>query len=118
MPNTRKLITAGLAAVTLAGALAASTESSAQGRYERRGHDRDGGAALAAGITGLALGAAIAGNGGHYYGGGYYAPRYAYAPRYYGGYYSRPYYAGGYARTCYYWRHDRWGRPYRVAGWC
>ena len=106
MLSTKKLLTAGLAAATLLGTLSVATESSAQ----RRGYHRGGDGAVVAGITGLALGAAIAsGDRGYYYG-----PRYAYGPGYY---YGAPYYAG-YHRTCYYWHHDRWGRAYRVAGWC
>jgi hypothetical protein len=117
MRTTKKLITAAVAAATLAGGLATATESSAQ---TRRSHHRDdrAGAAIFAGIAGLALGAAIAGdrNGQRYD----YAPPYAYAPYPYA-YAPRSYayrYRGPYARTCVYWRHDRWGRPYRVSGWC
>jgi len=54
----RKFITAGLAALTLAGGLGAA---SANAQEWRGGHRHDGsGAAVAAGIAGLAIGAAIA----------------------------------------------------------
>ena len=85
----RKFITAGLAAVTLAGALAAGP-ASAQYRHrdDDRGRDRDAGAAVAAGIAGLAVGAALANGGrgdyrdGYYYGPPRYAYDYYYGPRY------------------------------------
>ncbi len=82
----RNLITAGFAAATLVGGLAATAPASARpwhGGYYHRGDD-DVGAAVAGGIVGLALGAAI--TSGH---GGYYGP--GYGP-YYG-----PYYGPGYA---------------------
>jgi hypothetical protein len=115
MRTMKKIATAAVAAVTLIGGLATATESSAQGRHYYGGHRDHDGAAVAAGIAGLALGAALAGNsrGGYYYG-----PSYGYRPAYYGGYYQRPYYSGGYARTCVYWHRDRWGRPFRTTGWC
>ena len=54
----RKIITAGLAALTLAGGLGAA---SANAQEWRGGHHHGGsGAAVAAGIAGLAIGAAIA----------------------------------------------------------
>ena len=110
----RKFITAGLAAVTLAGAVGAGGSASAQYHRHYRHHDNSG-AAVAAGVAGLAIGAAIA-SGNHdrgyydrgyydrgYYRGGYYAPGYGYgydySPRrchtystwdpYYGGYVER-----------------------------
>jgi hypothetical protein len=115
MSTMKKIITAALAAATLAGGMAAASDCSAQPRRYYR-YDNDG-AAVAAGIAGLALGAALASNSRPSY---YYGTRYAYAPSYGYGYsygYPRPYYSS-YARTCVYWRHDRWGRPYRIAGWC
>ena len=118
MRTISKTLTALVAAATLAGGLATATESSAaparvayHGGYGYRGggyyRGGNGGAAVAAGVAGLALGAALAGGGGYYGAPGYYG--YAY-PAY--GYYGPP------ARTCLYWRHDRYGRPYRVSGWC
>lgn len=112
----RKIIAAGLAALTFLGA---ATAAQADSRY-RRHRDRDNGAAVAAGIAGLAIGAALASgsrdrgyyNNGYYdrgygrgyydrgYGRGYYGRGY-YAPR---GYYDRGYYAAPrryrYAREC------------------
>jgi hypothetical protein len=105
----RKLISAALAAVTFAGAVAA-TAAPAQARdhgggyygggyYQGGGYHRHGdntGTAVAAGVVGLALGAALASSGNH---GGYYARPAAYGyydgPRY--GYYDEPRYR---YRTC------------------
>ena len=107
----RKTLSVALAALTLAGGALTATGADARdhgghyggghyggsryygGGHYYRGHNNDG-AAVVAGIAGLAIGAAIAG-GGHdryydngysrrgyydqpYYGGGYYAPGYAY----------------------------------------
>ncbi len=94
--------TAGLAALAMvAGATAASAQGYRHGGgyYGGRGYhhnDNDVGVAIAGGIVGLALGAAIAGNNSHSprYNSGY---DYGYAPpppppRYYDGYgYARPY---------------------------
>jgi hypothetical protein len=119
MLNAKKIIAAGLAAATLASGFAVATDASAQSRYRR---DRDHtGAAVAAGIAGLAVGAALASNNrGYAYG---YAPGYYYDRGYYGrGYYAPPprYYAPRYygPRTCVYWQYDRWGRAYQVRGRC
>src|SRR4051794_33069241 len=88
----RKALTAAMAALTLGGAVCATaTSAEAQhyrggygyhgggyhggGRYYR--HD-NGGAAVAAGVVGLALGAALASNHNGYYDHSYYAPSYAY----------------------------------------
>lgn len=105
----RKALTAAMAAITLGGAVAA-TAAPAEARPHGGGgyyhggyygggggyyrHD-NGGAAVAAGVVGLALGAALASNSHSYYDRGY-APGY-YAPGYYG-------YGGGY-RTC---ENTRW----------
>ena len=74
----RKALTAAMAAITLGGAICA-TATSADARPFRDGHFRGGrgGAAVAAGVVGLALGAAIASDHGPYYR-GYYGPGYAY----------------------------------------
>jgi hypothetical protein len=84
----RKTLTAALAALTLGGAISATAVTSAEARpyahayYGGHYHHGNGGAAVAAGIAGLAIGAAIASP--HYYGGGpYYGPAY-YGPGYYG----------------------------------
>lgn len=87
----RKTLAAGLAALTFGGAVAAAAiPATADARewhgghgYYRGGWDRhhdNGGAALVAGIAGLAIGAALADSSHpHYYRGGY-----AYGPAYYG----------------------------------
>ena len=81
----RKIIVTGLAAATLLGGLSIGSTASAQYRHHYRNND---GAAVAAGIAGLAVGAAIAGS----------EPRYGYNY----GYYGRPYgYSYGYGyRRC------------------
>ena len=88
----RKALTAAMAAITLGGAVcAAAAPADARphgyygGHYYRHGN---GGAAVAAGVVGLALGAALASNHGPYYGHAYYGGPYAYD-------YDYPYY-----RTC------------------
>lgn len=107
----RKALTAAIAAITLGGAVVA-TAAPAEAQHYRGGHDgyyggeryyghryNRGGAALAAGVVGLALGAAIASNHNGYY------ERRDYDRGGYGrGYYGRPAYAYGYDyptyRTC------------------
>jgi hypothetical protein len=84
----RKTLTAGLAALTFGGAIAAAAiPASAEARsyhggYGYRGgygyHHGNGGAALAAGIAGLAIGAAIADNSRPHYAYGYGYPAYGY----------------------------------------
>jgi hypothetical protein len=94
----RKSLAAAMAAITFGGAVAASA-GAAEARpyrgdyYGRRHHNNnDAGVAIAAGVVGLALGAAIAGNNNGsrgYYDRGYgrgYAPGYAYGPGYGYGY--------------------------------
>ena len=91
----KKFVTAAMAALTVGGAVAAAAVP-AQAQYWRGGgyhggyyggyhhhHGSDAGPAIAAGVLGLALGAAIANNGhSHYY----------YDRPYYGGYYDYGYY--------------------------
>lgn len=85
----RKVLTAALAAITLGGAICATAAPAEArphgGHYYHGGHYRHGnaGAAVAAGVVGLALGAALASNGHSYYDRGYYDRGY-YAPGYYG----------------------------------
>ncbi|MFN3513237.1 MAG: hypothetical protein ACK41C_09345 [Phenylobacterium sp.] len=107
----RKTIAAALAAFTFAGAVASAAQAHDTGRRHRHNDD---GAAIAAGIAGLAIGAALASSSrdrGYYdrryydrgyYGGGHYAPRY-YDRGYYGppvryGYYEPR--RRHYSRTC------------------
>jgi len=99
----RKSLTVAMAALTFGGAIAATaTPAQAQrhGYYGGGGyygghhhHGNDAGVAVAAGVVGLALGAAIASNNRPYA----YNRGYAYDPYYGDRYYSRPRYA---YRTC------------------
>jgi hypothetical protein len=102
----RKSLTAALAALTFGGAVAA-TAAPAEARpyggryYSHRyygHHGNDAGVAVAAGVVGLALGAALASNSGRhgYYDRGYYSR--SYYPTYGYGYYEPDY--GYYGRTC------------------
>ena len=99
----RKSLTAAMAALTFGGAVAA-TAAPAEARPHRGyyGHDRhhgsNAGAAVAAGVVGLALGAAIAGSN---HNNGYYRGGYAYNDPYYG---DRYYGRGGYYRDRYEYR--------------
>jgi hypothetical protein len=105
----RKSLTVAMAALTLGGTIAA-TAAPAQARphgyynngYYGHHHGNDAGVAVAAGVVGLALGAAIASNNRpHAYSSGYYAPSYASGP-----YYSERYYEPRYVqRTC---ESERW----------
>ena len=96
----RKIITAAMAALTLAGAASVAGDASARGY--RGGHGSRGGAVAAGVIGGLALGAALGSR-----------------PYYYGGY---PYYADPYpyyGRPCTVWRWDRYyRREVPVRTWC
>ncbi len=91
----RRSLAAAMAAITFGGAVAATAAPAEarpyRGDYGRRHHNNDAGVAIAAGVVGLALGAAIAGNNNSrsYYDRGYgrgygraYAPAYAYGPGY------------------------------------
>lgn len=97
----KKTLTAALAALTLGGAITATAATGAEARPYGHGghyygHGYGGGGAVAAGIAGLAIGAAIAGP--HYYG-GYYGPGpYAYGPGYYGTCYTTRWVWDGYGR--------------------
>ncbi len=113
----KKILTGALAALTAASALAISAAPASARDWDDRGgwgwrHDNDGGAAVAAGIAGLAIGAAIAGD--HPYYGGYYG--YAPAPVYYDApppaYYVGPSYYGYYGRCHAQWRWDPYWRRY------
>jgi hypothetical protein len=105
----RKFLTAAVAALTLAGGVAAVAGPAQADQYRYYGHrksnDNDAGIAIAAGVIGLAIGAALASsssnkrNSSYYYdngysqrgdGGGYYGDGY------YGDGYRQPYYNGGY----------------------
>ncbi len=111
---------AGIVAALAVGAMTVGTAAEARDRdWGRRGGDTTG-AAIAGGVIGLALGAAIASSGrDRYYDDGYYYDR----PRVY--YRSHPRYHRSYPRGYYYDRHPRrdfryerghrWGERYR--GW-
>lgn len=108
----RKVLTAALAALTFGGAVAATAVpaqarphgwggpyySGYSGYRYHRHHGNDAGVAIAAGVVGLALGAALASDSGRrsYYDDGYYRRSYSY-----GGYYDPGYgyYDDGY-RVC------------------
>jgi len=100
---------AGLAVALGATALTAAAMPAEAQRYRRHYHD-DGGAAVVAGIAGLAIGAALAS-------GDRYDHRYDYDRRYYryhgyypvDGYYYREHYRPAYYRDCYV--RERWD-PY------
>ena len=87
----RKTLAAALAALTAGGAMAATvlpTTADARPYGHYYGHRGNGGAAVAAGIAGLAIGAAIASDHPRYYSYGYGPAYYDYGPGpYYGGYY-------------------------------
>ena len=104
---------AGIAAALTLGAMTVTPSAEAQSRYyHHRGHGDATGAAIAGGVIGLALGAAIASSGHRdYYDDGYYYGR----PRgyYYG--YPRTYYYRSYPRYYYYDRYPR--HYYRGGGW-
>jgi hypothetical protein len=100
----RKSLAAAMAAITFGGAVAATAAPAEARDYRHRGdyyggrrhhNNNDAGVAIAAGVVGLALGAAIAGsnnNSGGYYNRGYYnqPPAYGYGRGHRG-------YDGGYA---------------------
>ena len=112
----KKLLTATIAAVMAAGAIAASAGSAQAEPYryhrDRNNNNDAAAAAIVGGVLGLALGAAIAGSNkdrGYYnngYSSGYYNNSYYgggsryYDNRYYGGRYAQPYAYGHAPRTC------------------
>ncbi len=114
----KTLLTGALVALTASAAIVAANPASAEphGRYRHYGHD-GAGTAVAAGVLGLALGAAIAGGHDGYYGrGNGYGPRAGY---YYDGpppgWYAGPSYYTYHERCSTEWRWDReWGRYIRV----
>ncbi len=73
----KKIITGAMAALTL-GSGAIAGPASARGWH----HDNDAGVAIAGGLVGLALGAAIASSSHPHYYGGYYDGGYYYGPAY------------------------------------
>ena len=98
----KKLLTGGLAALTLGGAVVA-------GAAPASAHGWGAGPAVAAGIAGLAVGAAIA-SGPHAY---YAPPGYYYGPP--PGYYVGPAYYTYWHGCRVHWRWDHhWGRYVRV----
>ncbi|PZR31387.1 hypothetical protein [Caulobacter segnis] len=118
--NTLGRVGAGVAALSL---VAAATTASADPRYYHRYHKSKGDdvavAAIAAGVLGLAVGAALSDNDrrdrydDRYYGRRAYAPPSPPPPRAYGygyGYAPRPYYGD---RECWTTReYDRWSGSY------
>lgn len=100
----RKSLAVAMAAITFGGAVAATAvPAQAQPRhyyrhYDRHHHGNNTDAAVAAGVVGLALGAALASSGNRH--DGYYGRSYAYNDPYYGD----RYYGGGYYRERYAYR--------------
>lgn len=90
----RKSLAAVMAAITVGGAVATAALPAQAQRYERHDHHRHrndaAGAAIAAGIVGLALGAALTSNHNNY----------SYGPHYDRGYYPRGYYYEPGYRVC------------------
>ena len=108
-----KILTGALAALTLGGTVLGGASTASAREWDH--HHDNGGAAVAAGIAGLAVGAALASsNNGYdrgYYDRGYYAPQpaYSYAPE--PTYYQGPVYYSSYRNCRVQWRWDRrWGR--------
>ena len=107
----KKILTGALAALTLGGTVLGGASTASARGWDH--HHDNGGAALAAGIAGLAVGAALASSNGGYYDRGYYAPAYAYAPA--PAYYQGPVYYSSYRNCRVQWRWDRrWGRYERA----
>ena len=101
----KKILTGALAALTVGGVvLGGSSTASAR---EWHGGGGNAGAAVAAGIAGLAIGAALASNNHGYYDRGYYGS--SYGPAYYA-----PAYGYGYRHCRLETRWSRWGGYERV----
>ena len=105
----QKFLTTGLAALTFAGAMAATATPAAAQRYYGGGNhyrhhhgSNDAAVAIAAGVAGLALGSALSSSGSHQ---SYYRDSYSYAPQ--------PYYGGGYGGYSGYYE-ERYYAPPRV----
>jgi hypothetical protein len=103
----KKILTGALASLTVAGALAAAAPASARTYH----HHDNSGAAVAAGIAGLAIGAALASGHDGYYDRPYYGSYYG-APAYYSApppaYYAGPRYYSYRERCHSEWRWDRY----------
>jgi len=119
----RKLLTLSLAATTAISAVAFSTAASAYDfrDYYYRNHDNNdvAGAAIVAGVIGLAIGAALASSSHNngYYDNGYYGRGYNNYGGGYGSYgYSQPYYGGGYGGYGSYGGYG-YGQPYYGGGY-
>ena len=103
----------GLALALAATATIAAAPAEARDRYGRHRGGDDAAIAIAAGIAGLAIGAAISDNGGRHYNdrynrGGYYYPQYR------GGYYNNGYEQyNGYYNNNYDQRYRNYDRRYR-----
>lgn len=97
MRKTLSLALAGaVAATAVLGAGAAGAQPYRHGGYYGRyHHHNNSGAAIAAGIAGLAIGAALASDHPHHYGRPYYRESYYAGPYYAPGYYAPGYYDYG-----------------------
>lgn len=104
----RKILTAAVAALTVAGGVAAvagPAQAEPYRYYNRhKSNNNDAGVAIAAGVVGLAIGAALASSSSNkrsssYYNNGYSQQGYAggYGGSYYGNGYQQPYYNAPYS---------------------
>jgi hypothetical protein len=128
----RKFLAVSMAALTLGTTIAAGVATPAAARsgyYDqygrwhsyRRNNNNSAAYAIAGGIVGLALGAALSSSNRNRYGDGYYNDRY-YGGGYNNGYYNNGYYNGGYYDDGYYGRnyyggygdYGSYGRSYRT----
>ena len=121
----RKFLAVSMAALTLGTTIAATAVTPAAARsgyYDRYGRwhsgsNNDAAYAIAGGIVGLALGAALSSssNRNRYYSGGRYYDDYGYGDSYYNGY-NGGYYDnyGSYGRNYYGGYYDNYSRPYRT----
>ncbi len=106
----KKILTGALAALTLGGVVLGGASTASAREWHRGGNE---GAAVAAGIAGLAIGAALASNDrGYGYDRGYYAP--AYESGYYAPTYAPAYYGYGYRHCRVETRWNRWRGYERV----